>query len=74
LPRFPEIYGRHSSDWQDGLRRASLEGHGMSTAISAPDSVTIEDVGPVAASLVRNFAGNVTGSIADVDAGYHVMS
>jgi enoyl-[acyl-carrier protein] reductase I len=46
----------------------------MSTAISAPDSVTIEDVGAMAASLVSDFAGNVTGSIAYVDAGYHVMS
>jgi enoyl-[acyl-carrier protein] reductase I len=36
--------------------------------------VTIEDVGAMAAGLVSDFARNVTGSIAYVDAGYHVMS
>lgn len=36
--------------------------------------VTIEDVGAIAAGLVSDFACNVTGSIAYVDAGYHVMS
>jgi enoyl-[acyl-carrier protein] reductase I len=36
--------------------------------------VTIEDVGAIAAGLVSDFARNVTGSIAYVDAGYHVMS
>jgi enoyl-[acyl-carrier protein] reductase I len=36
--------------------------------------VTIEDVGAMAAGLVSDFARNVTGSIAYVDAGYHVMA
>jgi enoyl-[acyl-carrier protein] reductase I len=36
--------------------------------------VTIEDVGAMAVGLVSDFARNVTGSIAYVDAGYHVMS
>lgn len=36
--------------------------------------VTIEDIGAMAAGLVSDFARNVTGSIAYVDAGYHVMS
>ena len=36
--------------------------------------VTIADVGAMAAGLVSDFARNVTGSIAYVDAGYHVMS
>jgi enoyl-[acyl-carrier protein] reductase I len=36
--------------------------------------VTIEDVGAMAAGLASDFARNVTGSIAYVDAGYHVMS
>jgi enoyl-[acyl-carrier protein] reductase I len=36
--------------------------------------VTTEDVGAMAAGLVSDLARNVTGSIAYVDAGYHVMS
>jgi|SRR3974390_62092 len=36
--------------------------------------VTIEDVGAIAAGLVSDFARNVTGTTAYVDAGYHVMS
>jgi enoyl-[acyl-carrier protein] reductase I len=36
--------------------------------------VTIEDVGNMAAGLVSDAARNVTGNIAFVDAGYHVMS
>lgn len=36
--------------------------------------VTIEDVGNMAAGLVSPAARNVTGNIAYVDAGYHVMS
>lgn len=36
--------------------------------------VTIEDVGNMAAGLVSSSARNVTGNIAYVDAGYHVMS
>ena len=36
--------------------------------------VTIEDVGAMAAGLVSDAAKNVTGNIAYVDAGYHVMS
>jgi enoyl-[acyl-carrier protein] reductase I len=36
--------------------------------------VTIADVGAMATGLVSDFARNVTGSIAYVDAGYHVMS
>jgi enoyl-[acyl-carrier protein] reductase I len=36
--------------------------------------VTIEDVGAMAAGLVSDFARNVTGSVAYVDAGFHVMS
>jgi hypothetical protein len=36
--------------------------------------VTIADVGVMAAGLVSDFARDVTGSIAYVDAGYHVMS
>lgn len=36
--------------------------------------VTIEDVGAMAVGLVSDFARNVTGSIAYVDAGYHVMA
>jgi len=36
--------------------------------------VTIEDVGGIAMGLVSDLARNVTGSIAYVDAGYHVMS
>jgi enoyl-[acyl-carrier protein] reductase I len=36
--------------------------------------VSIDDVGAIAAGLVSNFARNVTGTIAYVDAGYHIMS
>ena len=36
--------------------------------------VTIEDVGGIAMGLVSDLARNVTGSVAYVDAGYHVMS
>lgn len=36
--------------------------------------VTIEDVGNIAAGLVSDAARNVTGNIAYVDAGYHVMA
>jgi enoyl-[acyl-carrier protein] reductase I len=36
--------------------------------------VTIEDVGHGAVGLVSDFARNVTGSIAYIDAGYHVMA
>jgi enoyl-[acyl-carrier protein] reductase I len=36
--------------------------------------VTIADAGAIAMGLVSDFARNVTGSIAYVDAGYHVMS
>ena len=36
--------------------------------------VTIADVGAIAMGLVSDLARNVTGSIAYVDAGYHVMS
>jgi len=36
--------------------------------------VTIEDVGAMAAGLVSDFARNVTGTTAYVDAGYHVMA
>ncbi len=36
--------------------------------------VTIEDVGNMAVGLVSDLAKNVTGNIAYVDAGYHVMS
>lgn len=36
--------------------------------------VLIDDVGAMAAGLVSDFAPNVTGNIAYVDAGYHVMS
>jgi enoyl-[acyl-carrier protein] reductase I len=36
--------------------------------------VTIADVGAMATGLVSDFARSVTGSIAYVDAGYHVMS
>lgn len=36
--------------------------------------VTIEDVGNMAAGLVSDAARNVTGNIAYVDAGYHVMA
>jgi enoyl-[acyl-carrier-protein] reductase (NADH) len=36
--------------------------------------VTIGDDGAMAAGLASDFARNVTGSIASVDAGYHVMS
>ena len=36
--------------------------------------VTIADVGGIAMGLVSDFARNVTGSVAYVDAGYHVMS
>jgi len=36
--------------------------------------VTIEDVGGIAMGLVSDLARNVTGSVAYIDAGYHVMS
>jgi enoyl-[acyl-carrier protein] reductase I len=36
--------------------------------------VTIADVGAMATGLVSDYARNVTGSVAYVDAGYHVMS
>ncbi len=36
--------------------------------------VTIEDVGAIATGLASDFARNVTGTVAYVDAGYHVMS
>lgn len=36
--------------------------------------VSIEDVGAIAAGLVSDMARNVTGNIAYVDGGYHVMS
>jgi enoyl-[acyl-carrier protein] reductase I len=36
--------------------------------------VTIEDVGAIATGLVSDFARNVTGTTAYVDAGYHVMA
>lgn len=36
--------------------------------------VTLEEVGAVAAALVSGGASGVTGNIAYVDAGYHVMS
>ena len=36
--------------------------------------VTIDDVGAIAVGLVSDFARNVTGTTAYVDAGYHVMS
>lgn len=36
--------------------------------------VSIDDVGAMAAGLVSDFSRNVTGNIAYVDAGYHVMS
>jgi enoyl-[acyl-carrier-protein] reductase (NADH) len=36
--------------------------------------ITIEEVGGIAMCLVSDFARNVTGSVAYVDAGYHVMS
>jgi enoyl-[acyl-carrier protein] reductase I len=36
--------------------------------------VTIEDVGGIAMGLVSDIGRNVTGSVAYVDAGYHVMS
>jgi enoyl-[acyl-carrier protein] reductase I len=36
--------------------------------------VSIDDVGAIATGLVSDFARNVTGNIAYVDAGYHVMS
>ena len=36
--------------------------------------VTIQDVGGIAMGLVSDLARNVTGSVAYIDAGYHVMS
>jgi enoyl-[acyl-carrier protein] reductase I len=36
--------------------------------------VAIEDVGAMATDLVSDFARNVTGNVAYIDAGYHVMS
>jgi enoyl-[acyl-carrier protein] reductase I len=36
--------------------------------------VAIEDVGAMATGLVSDFARNVTGNVAYIDAGYHVMS
>jgi len=36
--------------------------------------VTIEDVGAYATWLASDFSKNVTGNIAYVDGGYHVMS
>lgn len=36
--------------------------------------VTLEDVGNMAVGLVSDYARNVTGNIAFVDAGYNVMS
>jgi enoyl-[acyl-carrier protein] reductase I len=41
----------------------------------APEQlVTTEDVGVIATGLVSDFARNVTGAIANVDAGDHVRS
>ena len=44
--------------------------------VNAPERrlVTIEDVGGIAMGLVSDLARNVTGSVAYIDAGYHVMS
>jgi enoyl-[acyl-carrier-protein] reductase (NADH) len=59
LPREPEV----------------ASGGALGLAVRAPERrlVTIEDVGAMA-GLVSDLARNVTGSIAYVDAGYHVMS
>jgi len=36
--------------------------------------VSIDDVGAIAAGLVSDFSRNVTGNVAYVDAGYHVIA
>ena len=36
--------------------------------------VTLEEVGAMAACLVSGFARSVTGNVAYIDGGYHVMS